>query len=156
MSDFHEAMAEMDKMTRVIKAFEGARAVFNALANSEQVGRELDAQVVAKRDALAKLTADADATSALITEAQAEAKQVVAKAHAEAEATLAGAQRKAAQIVADGVKEKDEQITALASEYGDTLRKLEDDIATKSVDLSDIEGKIAVQRARFEELFKPV
>jgi hypothetical protein len=155
MSDIHAAMAELDKMTRVLKAFEGVRIVFTALANAEQVEKELADSIATKRGFLAKLTGDADATAALIDEAKASAKDIVAQAKAEGADFLAGAKAEAeaavatarveAQVFFDEKAVEAEKLVSLAQEV---KTELEGDIGKLKEKLSSL----AAAQERFAQL----
>jgi chromosome segregation ATPase len=149
--NIQQAMAELGKMAGFAKAFRDVEIVLNALANAEQVGKELAAANDAAR-------ADLEGTKALITAAQAEADQILTKAHnvlfkaeEQADADLAAAHE---LIEADKAKAADE-LAALDEEVAKRKQALTDLAAAttqQSAELDALEAKVTEAKAFLDRI----
>lgn len=98
MSSIQAAVDEFAKITRILKAFEGVGTVLAALENAEQVGRELDAAIVAKRAELEKLADDCVGAALKYETAVDKAEKVVADAAVRASGIIETAKAEAGEI----------------------------------------------------------
>src|SRR5690349_16842246 len=90
------ALAALDQLTQFRRALDAADVLVRALANAEQVGKELDAAIAAKRAEFEK-SLDAERTASRQEMAKNEA-QMAANARASAEQIVGAARDEAAQI----------------------------------------------------------
>ena len=137
-----QAQAELAKMAGFAKAFADAQIVLNALANAEQVGREL---ADANDKARAELGAAKDDIAAAKTEAEkarASARSAIKNAEVKADKLVAEAEEKAAdtsrRVEAEGA-EADKSLAAKRDE----LANLKQAVDESSAELLALETKIA-------------
>jgi chromosome segregation ATPase len=104
-----EAVAEIGKMAKFAKAFEGADVVLKELAGYEQNRQELLASISKLKAEQAKLAAEADKAkldaAGVLGRASDEAASTVASAKAEAEALVAEAREYVSKTTLAGQKE---------------------------------------------------
>lgn len=110
-----EAQAALSQMGNMARGLAKAEIIINALANADQVGRELETRIKAKRAEIAKLE------TATMDRANAKAKESAA-------AIIAEAQDGAREIIADAQKEADQ---------------IEKSLAAAKIELGNVENKIA-------------
>jgi len=118
-----EAVAEIGKMAKFAKAFEGADVVLKELAGYEQNRQELLASISKLKAEQAKLAAAAD-------KAKLDAAGVLDRASDEAASTVASAKAEAAKILSDAkarAKSAEDAAAESVKAAGDRLAKLKSD-----------------------------
>lgn len=146
-----EAQAALGKMTRILKAFEGAQVVLDTLANAEQVGRELDAAIAAKRAELdeanraVSLARETALTIRMDSEAKAaDAKEKIAD-------RLGKAEKKAEKIVAEA-EELARIATDEAAAIAERVEITKAEAAVSTAEAEAAETRLAAAKAKLKEM----
>jgi hypothetical protein len=154
MSDTQAALAALGQMSAFANGMRGAQTVLDALANAEQVTKELTDATVAKRAELA--LAQADLTKAqLAATASAEAAQAQ---RAAADTHFADAVDAAGRAVA-ATNAKGQAQAALAAEALALIHKQTDDataaLAAKTAELAALDEKINAAKYAIQKMLAP-
>jgi hypothetical protein len=104
-----DAVAGVEKITRVMKAFDGAEKVLKAMQSQAQLATEMDAMIARRRAEITVL--DEHTTEAAVQKGQQQAKSILAEAQRKSNSIIGEAATKAGEVD----KATDEKRTELAS-----------------------------------------
>lgn len=130
MSDVAAALGALDNMTRVLKAFEGARAVLTALQSADETAKSLAKRIADSEKELTDLGIELAGVKQKVAEAKADAKDIRDKAKAEADAKIKAAGDAANKRVENARTEAHKVATEAAEKLAerDALVKQIDDL----------------------------
>lgn len=140
-----EARNVLGGMSRFFKVFENAQLAVDVLANAEQVARELDAAIAAKRQELDGAGRDVAAARDTARTLEAQAKAMLAEAEEKAEQLARGAKLAATEEAeAQAVRRDDGERQLVAQAAALELNTAA--IAAQRAELAELEGKLAAAK----------
>ncbi|SOD41321.1 hypothetical protein [Nitrosovibrio sp. Nv4] len=151
MSELNTALVEIQRMTKVFKAFQEAENALKVLAGYEQNVMELKAHVASLHEQATRVQAETNKAEGNLLAVRADARKIIADAKAKADALIKKADAELVQRreKADAVFLDTRDRTAELEKNNAELR---DSIEVKKVELDSLEAKIAKARAAINEL----
>ena len=146
--DFKEAADRVRNEARRVEAFLLISEVLDRLGNLEQTERDLLARIKVAQDAADAAAAERDTASAAITDVRVQAQAILDAAQRGARDIHAKAQAEAAEIVANGGAAVDQARKKALADSAQTLKEAASILATAQAERAEIEAETVVLRGQ--------
>lgn len=144
--NIQSAVSALSQLSALANGLRGAQIVLDALANAEQVGKELDVALATKRAAIDQAANELAAHAAQRTQVVAESEALTAKAQADADQIVSDAKAQAS-AASDGADVVVAHATAAVAAAAAQHKSLCFACDTKAADLAELEAKLAAADA---------